>query len=312
MKRALLYTVIAVALLYAIRAFEYAGIRRAPGGEFAKLRTLYEEENNFELVIIGSSRAECQFYNPIIDSVTGVHSYNLGLTGATLPFIATTFEAYLVHSKAPKYVVLNLDLHTLGDNTDTVYHFPRYFAFLGNEKLYEGLNARDGRFFFFKWLPFYSMPYFSDRYRSNVAYGWLNRPTKYDAGYAQGFAPTYTNPLRGDLDTMTIIETHADIPPAVWESVNRIRELCAANNCRLIFVVSPLYVRQEACVTNYSHSLTAFHDYAVANNIGWIDFGHDSIRYRPELYADPGHLNLPGAKEFTLHFSPELGQYLEK
>lgn len=311
-KRALLYTVITIGLLYAIRAFEYAGIRRAPGGEFGKLRTVYEEENNFDLILIGSSRAECQFYNPIIDSITGLQSYNLGLTGATLPFVATTLDAYLVHSKAPKYVVLNLDLHTLGDNTDTVYHFPRYFAFLGNEKLYEGLNARDGRFFFFKWLPFYSMPYFSDRYRSSVVHGWLRRPTPYDAGYANGFAPTYTNPRRGDLDTVAIIETHAEIPVAVWDAVNHIREICAANNCRLFFVVSPLFVRQEERVTSYGRSLNAFHDYALANNISWIDLGHDSLRFQKQFYADPGHLNLDGARVFTRHFSSQLVQYLDK
>lgn len=309
-KRALLYFALAIVLLYAVRACSYAGLHRVQGGEFAKLRTVFEEENNFDLVIIGSSRAECQFYTPLIDSVTGLRSYNLGMTGAVMPFIASTLEAYLVNSAPPKYVVLNLDLHSLGDNTDTVYKFPRYFAYLGNEKLYEGLVARDKRFLFFRWLPFYSMPYFSNRYLSNSIRGWLNKPTQYDADYELGFAPSITDTTWGDLETAKMIATDPDIPPAVWESVERIRMVCAENDCRLIMVVSPLYYRQEEAVTNYMRSFEAFRVYADANQIPFLDYGHDSIRFQKQFYADPAHLNKSGAKDFTRRFSSGLMQYL--
>lgn len=312
MKKALLYIFIAIGLLYAIRAIEYAGLRRVQGGEFAKLRTVFEEENNFDLVIIGSSRAECQYYNPIIDSLTGLHSYNLGMTGATMPFIASTLEAYLVHSHAPKYVVLNLDLHSLGDNTDTVYKFPRYFAFLDNEKLYDGLQERDGRFFFFRWLPFYSMPYFSNRYLSNSVRGWLNQPTMYDADYEQGFAPSITDSTWGDLDTAGMISTHAEIPDAIWTAVDRIRAVCDSNHCKLILVVSPLFHRQQECVASYRDSYLAFRHYAAKNTLSFIDLGEDSIRYHKELYADPAHLNKTGALIFTRTFSACLRQYIAR
>jgi hypothetical protein len=310
MKRTLPYIVLTIVLLYAVRACEYAGLRRVQGGEFAKLRTVFEEKNNFDLVIIGSSRAECQFYNPIIDSATGLRSYNLGMTGAVMPLIASTLEAYLVNSAPPKYVVLNLDLHSLGDNTDTVYKFPRYFAFLGNEKLYEGLVARDQRFLFFRWLPFYSMPYFSNRYLSNSVRGWLNKPTQYDGDYEQGFAPSIPDTTLGDLDTAQMLNANPDIPPAIWESMERIRIVCSENNCRLIMVVSPLFHRQEESVANYMRSFEAFRIYADANQIPFLDYGHDSIRFQKEFYADPAHLNRAGAKIFTRRFSSGLMQYL--
>jgi hypothetical protein len=232
------------------------------------------------------------------------------MTGATMPFIASTLEAYLVHSKAPKYVVLNLDLHTLGDNNDTVYRFPRYFPFLDNEKLYEGLNRHDGRFVFFKWLPFYSIPYFNKRYLSNSIHGWLNSPTQFDGDYAGGFAPSIDNTNWGDLDTATMIETNAEIPQAVWDGVDRIRKICSENKCTLIFVVSPLFVRQEACVKNYTESRKKFHEYTVANNIEWIHLGDDTLRYQKQYYTDPAHLNPDGARIFTRRFCSVLEQYL--
>lgn len=310
MQRAFLYIAVAIALLYVVRALEYAGLRRVQGGEFAKLRTVFEEENNFDLVIIGSSRAECQYYNPIIDSITGLKSYNLGMTGATMPLIASTLEAYLVHSKAPKYVVLNLDLHSLGDNTDTVYKFPRYFAFLDNEKLYEGLQEHDGRFFFFKWLPMYSMPYFSNRYLSNSVRGWMNKPTLYDIDYVQGFSPSVADTSIGDYDTATLKPTRADIPAAVWQGLKKIDSICKANNSRLIFAISPLYHRQEECVFGYTTAHDSFRDYAESSEIPFIDMGHDTLRYQQHMFADPAHLNKSGAQLFTIRFSTALTQYL--
>lgn len=310
MKRALVYLAVAVAILYAVRAIEYAGLRRMQGGEFAKLRTVFEEENHFDLVIIGSSRAECQFYNPIIDSSTGLHSYNLGMTGAVMPLIASTLEAYLVHSAPPKYVILNLDLHSPGDNTDTVYKFPRYFAFLDNEKLYEGLSERDGRFPFFRWLPFYSMPYFGNRYLSNSVRGWTQTPTDYDAEYVQGFAPSVPDTISGDLDTVRIKPVNASIPKAIWDGLERILVLCNDNHCKLIITVSPVFHRQEEAVTSYTSSLEAFKSFAMQKEIPFIDMGHDSLRFDKSRYADPAHLNKQGALEFTRKFSAQLKQYL--
>lgn len=310
MKRALLYTALAIALLYAVRAIEYAGLRRASGGEFAKLRTQFETENNFDLLVIGSSRAECQYYTPLLDSATGLKCYNIGMPGATMPLIATSLEAYLVHSNAPKYVVLNLDLHSLGDNNDTVYEFPRYFAFLGNEKLYDGLQQRDGRFFWFKWLPFYSLPYSGVRYMSNSVHGWMGTPTVYDADYEQGFSPCIPDHRWGDLDTATMIVTHAEIPQAVWDGVQRIQTICSERHCTLLFAVSPLFHRQEACVESYPQSFEAFRAYAAEHYIAWIDLGHDPIGRQKEFYADPAHLNKEGALLFTRRFSSALVQYL--
>ncbi len=310
MKRALFYSAIAIALLYVVRELEYVGLRKNEGGEFAKLRVVFEEKNNFDLVILGSSRAECQFYTPIIDSATGLKSYNLGMTGAVMPLIAATFEAYLENSAAPRYVILNLDLHSLSDNTDTVYRFPRYFAFLDNEKLYEGLQSRDSRFFWFKYIPLYSMPYYNNRYISNSIRGWINKPSKYNVDYELGFAPSITDTFLGDLDTATLIGLNTKIPEVVWNGFLKLHQLCKERKCQLIIVVSPLFHRQEQVVQNYTEVLQKFKSYAVQEKIPLLDLGLDSIRFEDQFYADPAHLNKSGARKFTRTFCSAVKQYL--
>jgi hypothetical protein len=310
MKRPLLFAFIAIALLYAVRAFEYAGLRKNETGIFAKLRLAFEEKNNFNLVILGSSRAESQYYTPHIDSATGLRSYNLGMTGAVLPFMRATLEAYLVHSNPPQYVVLNLDLHSFSDNPDTVYNFPRYFAYLDNEKLYEGLKSRDKRFFFFKYFPFYSMPYYTSRYFNSSIRGWIGKPGKYDADYESGFAPEPVNPRLGDYDTMSIRIFNHPAPDFAWTELHKIDSICRKNGSKLILVTSPLYYRWELHVINHSLLLAQFRDYAAEHKIAFIDLSHDPIRFDQELYADPAHLNKQGAMVFTRHFCDSLGQYI--
>jgi hypothetical protein len=310
MKRPLLFATIALLLLYAVRAFEYAGIRKNAHGEFAKLRQAFEDKNNFDLLVIGSSRAECEFYTPVIDSATGLTSFNIGMTGAVMPFIRATLEAYLVHSAPPKYVVLNLDLHSFSDNPDTVYNFPRYFAFLDNEKLYEGLKARDKRFAYFKYLPFYSMPFYTSRYFNSSLRGWIGKPGKYDADYEQGFAPHIKNSGLGDFDTLTIPVFNHYAPAFAWEELGKIDSICKKNGSQLILAVVPLFHRWEDKVINYSALLSLFRNYAMQRHIPFIDLSRDPIRFNKALYADPAHLDKEGAIIFTRHFCAELRQYI--
>jgi hypothetical protein len=310
MKRSLIFATIAFALLYAVRAFEYAGIRKNAKGEFAKLRQTFLDTNDFDLVVIGSSRAEGEFYTPMIDSLTGLNSFNMGMTGSVMPFTRTTLEAYLVHSSTPKYVVLNLDLHSLSDNLDTIYNFPRYFAYLGNEKLYEGLKARDRRFFYFNYFPVYSMPYYTSRYFNSSLRGWLGKSGKYDADYVKGFAPHPKNTRLGDLDTMTIPVFNHQVPPLIWQELEKITQICREKNIQLILTVSPLFHRWEEKVVNYRQILGQFRDFAGKHQLVFIDLSHDPIRFRKELYADPAHLAKPGALLFTARFCEQFRQYI--
>ncbi len=310
MKKILLYTTICLALLYAIRELEYMGILKNKKGEFAKVREAFEDSNHFDILVVGSSRAEGEFYTPIIDSTTGLHSFNIGITGATLPLFVTELEAYLVHSQPPKYVVLNLDLHNFNNNPDTVYHFPRYFAYLDNPVLYEGLCERDKRFPYFRYLPFYSMPFFNARYLNVSLRGWFDKPGKYDADYINGFAPSIRNPDEDDLDSMKM-DYYSSIPkPFVWEDLQRIQDICNEKGSKLIFVLAPIYHRWEEHVLNYQPLIAEFGQYAAKQNLPFINMSQNRMRFQKDFYTDPVHMTIGGAKLFSRDFSLQLMQYI--
>jgi hypothetical protein len=309
MKRALLFVFAAISLLYLVRELEYEGVRRNAGGEFAKLRETFLEPQDYDMIYIGSSRAECSFYPPIIDSVTGLRSYNIGMKGATMPFIRASLEAYLVHSKAPKYVVLNIDIHSFTDSPDTVFDFPRYFPYLSNPALLKGLQEADPRFNTFTWCAPYSMPYFNAHYLDASLRGWTNNPGNYDAAYTRGWAPSLTNDSIGDLDTITMKPVIPEPPDFIWKNLDRIVSLCRENNIELIIVISPLFHRLEDNIADSGRRRDEFRNYAASNHLAFMDFtGY--LRTEKDLFSDPAHLNAAGAKVFSRQFSARIGQYL--
>jgi len=311
MKRSLLFVLLAIALTYAVRELEYAGVRRNKQGEFAKLRECFLEKNDYDMLYLGSSRAESQFHPGLIDSLTGLRSYNAGLLGATAPFMLTSLQGYLENSAAPKYVVLNIDYHSFSDNTDTIFQFARYFPYLSNKALYNGLQERDPRFCWFRALPFYSMPYFNSRYLNAAIRGYSGTVSKYDTLHVRGYSPVMPVP-RPDIDTFRLEPQRSEPPAIVMQSFDGIVRLCKTKNIRLIFVLSPLHRRQRESLLNERELVAMLHRYAEKNQIPLLDYSQHPVGYKNELFADPAHLSREGSLVFSRFFARDVLPFIER
>lgn len=313
MKRSLFYIALAIGLTYLVREVLYAGIRRNTGGEFAKLREVFLEKNKYDLLIVGSSRAESQFDPRIIDSIAGTHSYNIGILGATMPFIDGAFEAYLSKSDAPKYAVLNIDYHVFTDNTDTIHQFPRYFPYFGNDVLYQRFSDRDVRLKFAKYIPFYSLGLSNVRYLNAAVRGWAGRPGKFDTLAYQGYSPVpylVDHPI--NIDTLPYKPYTSTPPAAIMKSTNDLIARCKAKHIQLILVISPLYYRQSEALQNEKELVESYHRLAEKKQLQLFDYSADSMRFDRKNFMDPAHFSLQGAKTFSKKFGADLKAYMEK
>lgn len=305
MKRIALLSVIALALLYTVREVLYAGVRKYETGEFGKLKHTFIDANDYEMLVIGSSRAESHFHSGIIADSTGFSVYNIGMTGATMPFVYTSLEAYLEKSKAPKYVILNIDYHVLMDPVDSIHHFPRYFPYIGeNEALYNGISTLDPRFPYFRYLAPYSMPYFGSRYLNVALRGYTGKPGKYDSTYVNGWSPTEQSAT--PVDSFDYAPYLSEGPESVWDNMNYIAERCAANKIGLIVVLSPLYEKQSNAIINESEIIMRVKTTFKENALTLLDYSRDTLCARPEYFADPAHLNKSGAMVFSRRFAHDL------
>jgi len=278
-------------------------------GEYDKLNTIFLKKNQFNTLVIGSSRAESHFNPAIIDPVTGLNTFNAGLEGATMPFILASLEAYLLKSEAPVNVILNLDLHAFKGNTDTIHRFPRYFPYLSNEILYQRLKLRDSRFGYFKFIPFYSMPFFNDRYLDASFRGFSGMPNEFDRTLIRGYAPV-PEKLQQDVDTVNYTLFRSEPRLLVIESFKAIALICKEKNCKLIVVVSPMYDKARSALLNHDNLLEAFKRISESNNAVFIDYSKSEMTNNKLYFADPHHLNKKGSEVFSLQFASDLLQYL--
>lgn len=309
MKKTFLWILFAVALTYLVRELLYIGVRKNRIGEYDKLNTIFLKHNNYNCLVIGSSRAESHFNPRIIDSITHLDSYNIGLEGATMPFILGGLEAYLVNSKAPEYVMLNIDFHAFKDNNDTIHRFPRYFPYLSNKKFYHKLKERDHRFLFFKWIPLYSLPYFNEQYLNASLRGYFGIENEFDQSFIQGYAPVPPG-LTIDVDTFKYSKFYSNPQEIIFQSLDSIINVCKKNNSKLIFVVSPMYYKGFEAVTNRNELLQIFKNIAEKYNLGYMDYTSSDFCNDKTLFADPYHSNKKGSILFSEKFANDLRQYI--
>lgn len=305
MKRIIIIAAIALALLCTAREVLYFGVRKYDTGEFGKLKQTFVDANDYEILIIGSSRAESHFHSGIIADSTGLSVYNIGMTGATMPFAYTSLEAYLEKSKAPKYVILNIDYHVLMDPVDSIHHFPRYFPYIGeNEALYKGISALDPRFPYFRYLAPYSMPYFGSRYLNVALRGFAGKPGKYDSTYVNGWSPTEQALI--PIDSCDYSPYLSEGPEIIWESMHKIDVLCKQKQIQLLVVLSPLYEKQSNAIINETEIKDRISSFQTATDVILLDYSRDTLCSRPEYFADPAHLNKSGAMVFSRRFAHDF------
>jgi hypothetical protein len=311
MKRSAIYILGAVLLTYLLREAEYIGIRMNTQGQFDKYNTLFIDSNDYDVIVIGSSRAESHFRSDIIHDSTELKTFNAGLLGATMPFIEGALEAYLENSKAPQYVILNIDYHMFIASDDTIRHFPSYFPYLSNDALYERFTSRDNRFPFFKTIPFYSLPYCGTKYLNASLRGYFNSPGRYDTTFHGGYSPVSLHAEK-DLDSIVIEPYSPWLTNSSWESLQRIINLCKAKNMQLIFVYSPLYSRLSKAISNEAQIISRLNSIAAESKIQCMDYHLSRICYHKDYFSDLDHLNRQGAEVFSLEFASDLRQYLAR
>lgn len=297
-------------LLYAVREFLYAGMRKNRQGEFAKLNEWISGQTSFDALVIGSSRAESHFHPRIFDSITGLKTFNAGMSGAMLPVALTQLKVFLTSHPAPKYLLLNIDLHAFNVNDDTLHNFPKFFPYLNNDTLYQALKMHDQRFVFFKHFPFYSLPFLNDYYLSSAFRGYFNKPTNYDKSYYNGFVPEQID-FTSNVDVFNYRFTNYQPSAKIMEALHQIIEVCKLKNIQLFMVVSPLYYKMSAVISNKTPLASQFNSIAKAQNAVWLDFTNDEMCYQNQYFVNPKHLNERGALIFSQKMAQKLKQYID-
>ena len=307
MKRLLLYIGVCIALLYGVRELLYIGIRSNAGGEFGKLNTAFRFKHETDILIVGSSRAECQLYPPILEKSLGLRVYNIGMTGATLPLVTRCYEAFRENSPAPKKVILLADMHSLGDRPDSIYHYPRYFPYLTNSNLYEGLKELDPRFSGFKWNAPYCLAHLADKYRNAALRGLTKQKSNYDYLYEKGYSPCKSVFSDSAFYSLQPGAYPSNIPDYYKTALIELANFCRRDGTELIVFLAPVHSSYIQQLPGYDARIADLQELCNQLHVKCINPVTSKALQERNLYADPAHYNVKGALLYSLFAAEYLG-----
>ena len=102
-------------------------------------------EVNAEILVCGSSRALIHYDPRIISREIGKSAFNTGRTGTFPDLQLSWLKTYLVHNRAPHYILLNVDRNCFC-TTKHPYEPEQYIPYLDEPDLYRELVSRERRF----------------------------------------------------------------------------------------------------------------------------------------------------------------------
>ncbi len=300
-KKIIIYIIAFFCLLFVYRAFLYTGIRKNKAGIFNKYNELFlKEGNTYDVLFLGSSRAEMHFNPKVFDSITGLNSYNMGISGASPKISLALLKTYCQQHQKPKFIIFNIDYFWLQNDTDRLNDFPRYFPYLGNTSLRNELSKLDNRFNSFYYNPLHSLPYSQIDYLSASLHGWLNISGKYDSLMYKGYQ---TSELKNIDSENTSTPINGFISPKNRTDIDSLIYFTKTNQIQLVLITSPVLGSGNKQVTNKTILSKQIKTIALVNHLPYYDYT-DSLTYNDKyLFSDDLHLNRKGALKFTADFS---------
>ncbi|GAA4321302.1 hypothetical protein [Flaviaesturariibacter amylovorans] len=126
-----------------------------------------------DILFLGSSRMHNTVNPRVVDSVTGLNTYNAGAEGGRFVEFRTVLEGYLAKHPAPRLVVLSVDGHSF--YTKTRMFFPiQYFDHLDNPVVATAFREQkeDFNWMYLKYLTPLRIIYYDD-YAKSLAFRGL-------------------------------------------------------------------------------------------------------------------------------------------
>ena len=255
-----------------------------------------------DIVIVGSSRAECHYDSHIlIDSLKNYTVYNGGGDGQGFYYCNTVVNC-LIRRYAPKVIIWDFKVYELID--DEIENLSLLYPYYeSNEYIKETLLRHEGSALKYKMLL--------NAYRYNGTGARILRSIYTPKDNLQnhyGYGPRPVNPNSKDIIPHDN-NSHFNVPVDVnkIELLQKTIDLAKAKNTQIIIIVSPMYNHYD----DNNDSMSKTRQICLDNDIPFIDDGQlPEFIHNNEYAVDNNHLNYIGAEYFTKILIEQIKSYI--
>lgn len=296
MKRVITYLLLFIISLYAIRSFHYANLLSVNEGYYDKYKTVFLESNKYDLLFLGSSRAQMHYNTAMIDSNWKCNSFNLSYNGANIHQAFILLKCYLAKSMPPKVIFYEMDYHVFKTHEEEWMDFQNLFPFLKDEKTLDFLGSCDRRYSYAYYLPFYSLPQTGIKNFSTGMHYFFKRKLDNDHLYYKGY---YRNCVQPNLNYKPTNIRYQWINKTDRDYLDSLIYLCKDKHIKLNLISSPIFGGGKLDVMNHVQLINQLKNIAFFNGLRYINYSSLPFCNQRDLFIDHHHLNANGSDLFT-------------
>lgn len=296
MKRVITYLILFTLLLYGIRAFHYNNLLSVNEGYYDKYKTAFLKSNKYDLLILGSSRAQMHYNTATIDSLWNCNSFNLSYNGANIQQAFILLKCYLAKSIPPKVLFYEMDYHVFKTHEEGWMDFQNLFPFLEDDCTFHFLRSSDKRFIYARYFPFYSLPHTGIKNFSTGINYFLGKNLYHDHLYYKGY---FKNSVQPSLNYKPTKRMYQWINKTDRDYLDSLIFICKDNDIQLNLISSPIFGGGKLDVINHTQLMKQINNVTSLNGLKFINYSSLSFCNQRNLFIDHHHLNARGSDLFT-------------
>lgn len=293
LKNILIFSIALLGLLVVEDAATTYAFHKKTTRKYVVWNDIVHNNINADLIILGNSRAWCQYSPQILDSVLGTTSYNIGIDGSCFNRQLARYELYRHYiPNAPKYIVQNVEFFTLGHTEG--YEREQFMPYLIYPYFRERICQIEPFSFGELYIPMYRY-YVNNVYDEYTKYdfpvvkGYLGEDNKWD-----GSKLNETEPYIQEVDTNSL-KMFIDYIEGLQEE-----------NIKLILVFAPIYKDGLSKVLNLEEIHGLYYDLANKYNLPILDYANCWLSQDTTYFYNATHLNKQGAELFSTKLAHDI------
>ena len=303
--RLLIFLLPVIVLAYPVDVFISQGLRHSSlyEGEIQVWDDIYSGNLKSECLIYGSSRTWVHFDAILMEKITGVSIYGLGMDAHNFWMQKLRHNEMLKHNPKPKTIIYSLDMFTLEKRSD-LFNRNQFLPFmLWNRDIekatesYEGFTKPDF------YIPMYRyIGQFSDVKSGVKEYIQPDDPFRIK-GY-RGMDWEWNSDL--DKAKATIGKYQVKLDTASVRLFGEFLKECKQEDISLIFVYSPEYIDGQQFIEDRDKVMNMYRNWAGEYDIPFLDYSADSISYNRDYFYNSMHMNIKGSQLFSEKLAYDL------
>jgi hypothetical protein len=286
-----------------LTAFSYKFVRKGMDKYYChkdkRLTEIFTAKANYDLLFLGSSRTHTTIVPGIIDSITGLTSYNAGVEGGSMLDFKMTLEGYLINHPPPIVIILTIDPGTF-TYVSTVFDPMQYLKVSKTNKVVKKtLQSIGYNTFILQYIPMFNYIYMDDYSKSRAIAG-LKGQTEIPAGDFEDKG--YLSNSNSCLDAVRYRRDtgRINIDSSGINLFQSIIYTCKKRKISLILTYAPEYKNEfSGTITNFEEFIAFMDKKAKENNL--LFYRDDTLSMNNDscFFRDVRHVNKQGSFAYS-------------